>query len=606
MKKIIFILSGIILSCSFQAQEGEPDAVYNKIIEEYTLNQDRSFEYIHQKELELLTHFSFHRLFGETFVIYNPDYQDLNIDYAYTIMADGNKVVTPDNAFNEVLPRYANNAPAYNQLKEMVITHTGLEVGAMIHLGFNIHSSKEFYPVFMGENNILEAAPVKEKILRVKVPAGQEFNYKTFNMRTAPEITGDKLFDVYTWTFKNLPVRSHEPYQPDEASPMVMFSSGKDLQRVYDKFCSQEAFFMKSSPGMIEKVKIIKEQAESAIELMIKLQDMVVNEMATYNIPLEVIGFRVRPPMEVWQSNAGTALEKTLLLGALLREAGINAIPVASIPDKLYDKEFGNLMLFKNFLLQVNPKENKQYYISATKQANHNLYYDLQGQILLQLDPAIESLRTFTTNEEEYACELFCNFDMVDMNLLEGNMKLELSKTANPYLKLFNDKDYAKKLFSGGINSSAIKSFEFEQNNEIKTKISYQYLDDSWKPEENSGYYFIALPEVSSGLQDHYLSGLPEQRQTDLELENPVLLNYEYRYAVPEGFEMINPEKQIKSDNAAGKLRIMIEKSGKEIVISKRLQIERKVIPSNLYNEFRELMINWYHPDFRQIIIKKM
>ena len=45
-------------------------------------------------------------------------------------MADGKKVKAPENAINEILPAFAAGAPAFNSLREMVITHTALERGA--------------------------------------------------------------------------------------------------------------------------------------------------------------------------------------------------------------------------------------------------------------------------------------------------------------------------------------------------------------------------------------------------------------------------------------------------------------------------------------------
>ena len=114
MKTISTYLSFLVFLFLFQvtisAEEG--DAVYKKIVHEYTLNPDGSNEYREYKEIKLLSHLSFHRMYGETFIIFDPAYQELEINEAYTIMADGQRVDVPDNAFNEVLPRAASHAPA--------------------------------------------------------------------------------------------------------------------------------------------------------------------------------------------------------------------------------------------------------------------------------------------------------------------------------------------------------------------------------------------------------------------------------------------------------------------------------------------------------------
>jgi len=93
------------------SQDDNYDAVYIQLSKTFTLNSDGSVDYNYVKKLKLQTYRSFHSLYGETFVVYNPEFQSLKINEVYTIMADGKKVPSPSNAFNEVLPGAAANAP---------------------------------------------------------------------------------------------------------------------------------------------------------------------------------------------------------------------------------------------------------------------------------------------------------------------------------------------------------------------------------------------------------------------------------------------------------------------------------------------------------------
>ena len=180
ISKYFLIVLALLISNNIFAQKNG-DAVFNKVIHEYTLNDDGSSEYREYKEVKLLSHMAFHRLYGETFVIFDPEYQELQITEAYTIMADGQKVEVPGNAFNEVLPRAAAHVAPYNSLREMVITHTGLEVGATIYLDYILKTKAGYMPAFMGEEIISDIVPVKEKQLIIHIPAGQELQYKMLN-----------------------------------------------------------------------------------------------------------------------------------------------------------------------------------------------------------------------------------------------------------------------------------------------------------------------------------------------------------------------------------------------------------------------------------------
>ena len=128
MKKIIISAFAIFAVTAAVAQNS--DATLNSVTETYTLNSDGSIDYDYFKSLTYNTQFAFNSLFGETFIVYNPEFQTLKINECYTIQSDGTRIDAPANAFNEVLPSAAANSSAYNGLREMVVTHTGLETGA--------------------------------------------------------------------------------------------------------------------------------------------------------------------------------------------------------------------------------------------------------------------------------------------------------------------------------------------------------------------------------------------------------------------------------------------------------------------------------------------
>ena len=109
--KLILLLSLLAMTVtSFAASEAE----YGKVSKAWTLHADGSQEYRSSMELTLFTHTAMNSTYGESFIVYNPDFQTLKIHSSYTRQKDGTIVKTPDNAFVEVLPRFAADAPAYN------------------------------------------------------------------------------------------------------------------------------------------------------------------------------------------------------------------------------------------------------------------------------------------------------------------------------------------------------------------------------------------------------------------------------------------------------------------------------------------------------------
>ncbi len=165
------------------------EAVFLKMEKEYVYNEDGAYSYTERKRVKLLTYRSFNKLYGETFIVYNPKQQKLKINSAFTQTAENKELKTPENAFNEVLPSFAANAPAYNHLREMVVTHTGIKKEAIINLDYTLETQKGYMPAMMADIALQETSPIKELKITVKMPKGKKLAYHLANIEAIPTIT---------------------------------------------------------------------------------------------------------------------------------------------------------------------------------------------------------------------------------------------------------------------------------------------------------------------------------------------------------------------------------------------------------------------------------
>lgn len=119
--------------------EALPEARYESVEKYYSFDADDVCEFRCRTALRVNTLAAVNQLCGETFIVYNPQFQRVKINAAYTLSADGStRTDVPENAFNTVLPRCAEDAPAFDFLRELVVTHTALEPGAEIFLDYSI------------------------------------------------------------------------------------------------------------------------------------------------------------------------------------------------------------------------------------------------------------------------------------------------------------------------------------------------------------------------------------------------------------------------------------------------------------------------------------
>lgn len=183
-----------------------------EISKDLTLNADGSQEFRYDMELTLFTHTAMNGTYGESFIVYNPQYQELKINSSYTKQKDGTIIKTPDNAFVEVLPRNAADAPAYNHLKEMVVVHTGLELGATIYLDYTVTSKPGYLPEVDIFEELLQSSPVKEYTLTIVTPEVKELAYTLTNNPAKASVKRSGGTCTTSWALRNLPASSRAPF----------------------------------------------------------------------------------------------------------------------------------------------------------------------------------------------------------------------------------------------------------------------------------------------------------------------------------------------------------------------------------------------------------
>lgn len=317
MKKyILLLILGLTVSLTSKGQPYE--AVYNKIAESYTINSDGSAEYRYQKEIQLNTHMSFNSLYGETFIIYNPAYQTLKINECYTKQKDGTIIKAPSNAFNPSLPSFAVDAPAYNNLTEMVVTHTGLELGCTVYLDYTITSK----PGFLASQDIYkvmnEVSPIKD--YQISITSTQPLTYE---QTIKPGVEPQKSGNTYVWNFKNIPARLPETNVASTVSPY---------------------FFASTQQSNEARVKAITDLISKAAESTVNnykgnpkiccITKYVSKEVGNSQIPLAYAN-QVRPAQIVANSAYGTSMEKAALMLSLCKSAKIPAEVVLTFPENV-------------------------------------------------------------------------------------------------------------------------------------------------------------------------------------------------------------------------------------------------------------------------------
>jgi len=543
----------------------EADAVYLNLTRTYVLNKDGSMISAVDKRQKLLTHRAFQSMYGETRINYNPKFQKIVVSKSFTENNLNEKIETPSNGYNDILPGFSNNLSVFSHLREMVVTHTGLEKGAIINCGYEVRTAAGNIPWLMGDDLLQTDCPVEKLTIQIKVPSGQSLYFKLLNDKTAPKIDRGKEFDSYTWQFKDLPQRNREILSSVcSDQPRLLFSTMTDQHDAIHWLTDQEAFKMPAGDELKRQVEQKVTGVTSPILKALKIQEIVVSGMNTTPIPATLLGYRVRTPMQVWQSNSGTALEKSCLLSALLRAEGYDAAVCLIIPG-CYKEERMPFLLVAEPVVKVTTAD--------------------EGLVLL----SAERLNTGNRIEVKGA------FVISPLGKLNGEMTGSFSNRSNPYNELLRTGGTAATPFTG--LSGKAENFRAGQSN---LKFS---VDKGNAILSRGNFRFLDLMESGNGISSLHLNPLPYKRSSSMDLGSGFSESYHYSFTIPDGYRLANPVDLVIDKVNIGKLTLRIKQKDNVIEVVRDLEINNSIITKEQYKDFRELTGQWFTSKYKQLVM---
>lgn len=538
MKRILFVALGLMATTAAVAQT---DATLNDVTESYTLKSDGAIDYDYSKSMTFHSNFSFFSLFGETFIVYNPEFQTLKIDKAYTVQKDGTRINFPANAFNEVLPSGAANSAAYNGLKEMVVTQTGLEAGATSYLSYTLTSKPESMPTLDYDKVLaVPGANITKYVVSVTLPEGKELHWSLTGSNVKPVVKGN----TYTWTFHNIPAAPTEAFAAADCPgiPHLAFTTAGSLEEALRPF-TMETRDICRVPQQILQDKTTPEQKIEAV------QSFIINNIALGHVDPALTGYALRQCNDVLESAFGTEPEKAAAMAKMLRGEGIDAQVVVMMPKGTEAKSIPSI---KKYLVKAGGK-----YYSATEKG-------------------------------EYPAALYA--DRNDFYDLGGN----LQSVAPAALTINASAQIAVSAKGAELKSSDCKA--------VPAGVSVKVANGG-KVEKADSYYVYTLPGVSGGVDALGLTRLNSQRKNPVEIKYPVAETCEYTLNL-DGLTALTKSNSVSLKNNAGSVEMTINAAGSKVTVKRSIKLSKSVYTTAEYKDLQALLNEWNSAAWKRIVLK--
>lgn len=567
INKIICLL--IVLGTAISVSAA-PEAEFKKLIKSWTLNTDGSQEFHYNMELTIYSYLAMRSLYGESFIQYNPEYQTLKINSSYTKQKDGTIVKTPDNAFVEVLPRSAADAPAYNHLKEMVVVHTGLELGATIYLDYTITTKAGYLPGLDIFEPIQQASPIKEYSLSVTVPVDKDLSYSLANPQVMAKVNVEEGMRTISWKLKNVKPASLAPMQRIESGDMQYlacstFETNKEaLNYLFGQFDRPE------SMPLISLAETLTEGKNTDTEKLQAIHSFIVNDFAHSRLSLSETGYHIRPAEDVIRSAYGTDAELINLLYGLLSAAKIETKVCAAYPVK--DPQ--ECSILKAVRLFIQAKADGQTYLLTSGSSK-------MSEIGWTADYC--DIRDLKTGEEVdlTPCSPNLSYD-VTMKLSDNEVVSSIKANIPSAFVAYSDPKATA--FSAGDKNASVS-----QKENVIT-VNYQ---TTGKVESVPGYYLLRLPDSPAGVAHQPYASFNSTRDCNLFLPYAPNETYTYTIEVPANMELSTPTAEKNISNAAGSCILSIKQTGNKVEVSRSLKINSNIVKRADYPAFHALMAAW-------------
>ncbi len=602
----VYILFIFLLYFSATSQEINNDAVFEEITVTYTLKNDGSMRTDYYNKIKLITYQAVSRLYGESFILYNPKFQKLTIDKSETIMADGTRVPTPENGYNEVLPRAVHHSPGYAFLREMVVSHTGLERGAVIDFKYHIDTDAEFVPWLMGEEIFGKDSPVKNYTVTVKIPQEKTLHYNLLNHDLYPEIKNENGFSIFTWKLKDCATLLSEDNHQDfaEFAPRLLFSTCDGWETLIN-YLKQSLQSKYTLSGTSKAVLLQDIPCLNPADRVLALQNNIANNISNTNLDLSILGYRSVSAEKTFQKNHGTVLDKTILLKSLLSSQEINAYIALVSYSEQFCKQVPSLNQFSQARVIASTADNDYFILNPHKTQTFRGQIELAGKTLLGLGDEDRKLMKVQKLDMRDNLTEISGILSLDKNLcVKGDITLSISGIFYPYYTLINNsKAFLSRTVNSILPNSEIDEFSIVHINEDKAefKISINNKNAFSKIGDSSLYGSFSL---NSSLDNWSISPSYFTRTTPIELPSPANEHILLILNIPENITLSSQEKNYDYSCDKGHIMYRIAQKDNKIIMERQVTVKDKVIRPSEYPDFRTLLVNLEAEDHRSFVIE--
>ena len=331
--------------------------------------------------------------YGDIAIPYQPTAQNIGVNIARTITADGTVLYPPDEAFNDATPPGLLSQNLYSDAMWKVISMVGLAPGVCVEYQVTLEDKVPGGETWItGGYNFQATEVTLETSYALQIPRTWHLRWKIANDTSntnarEPQVSyteNDTV--VYIWRYGETPALTIEEGMPhsNDIVPRLRYSSIADWDDVYTWYKELAKGRYTPDAKIEEKVQQLTQNLATEAAKIRAIYHFVAANIRYVGIELGQSAYQPSPAAEVFQMQYGDCKDKTTLLISMLDLVGIKAYPVliSVAPYERVDTTLPALNQFNHMIAAIPTGANTYIWLDPTSAtcSYGDLPYNTQGR----------------------------------------------------------------------------------------------------------------------------------------------------------------------------------------------------------------------------------
>ncbi|MBM3324937.1 MAG: DUF3857 domain-containing protein, partial [Calditrichaeota bacterium] len=531
--------------------------------------------------------------YGDPEIPFDSVRQELIVSMSRTFMPNGKIVDTTPNGFNRITPDAVALAPDYTSLQNMVVTHLGLEPGAITYFDHTVRDRKPLGESFSGTALFGGRNPILWQELTIEVPAGTLLQVKEANGAPAAKKRTTTGVDRYFWRMDKLPAAWAPDAEPfaSRFRPRVNFSNAASWDAALRPLTSAMAADTMVTPAMRRMIDEELSDEVSPESRVLAIQTYLRERFNRIEHAYPLFKRALRPAARVFESGYGHTLDLAILFAALARAAGLSADVALVFPNA---PDVPGLDDFSEALMIVQTDGGERLF-DVTKPPKECLRERLGDAQLLRLKPGTSlAPAPMPWVDQPTFSELLVTWNLKSDSSSSGEGVWRFGGALNHLGKM---RDGKLENFLTGLLKSCWKGIVVE-NVRVRTM----------SPRESELAFDMRLPQAGDtaggvrafSLPDNkaYTNAVLPKNLNLAETKRPVPLflraagewHFKMHLEFPEGWKLLHLPSEVRAENGRGSFVQSIQAEKKVILVERHLRLHETTIFPEHWTDFQQIV----------------